>query len=135
MTRPELREAPPGGWIRAIREALGMTSSQLARRIGVSQPTVANWEQREAKGTISLQSLRKVAAAMECDLVHLLAPRKPLRKILEERALKIATRQADQVSQSMKLEGQGTSAIRRRKVIREEAHRLLEESPARLWDD
>lgn len=135
LARPALRERPSQGWIRAVRDALGMSTYQLARRIGVSQPTLANWEQREAKGTISLQSLRRVAAAMECDLVYVLAPRKALKKILEQRALQVAARSADRVAHSMDLEGQGTSTSRGKKNVQTAARRLLGESPKRLWDD
>ncbi|MBS0312545.1 MAG: helix-turn-helix domain-containing protein, partial [Proteobacteria bacterium] len=39
---------PPRGWVKAIREALGMTSAQLAKRMGVSQPRVFTLEQAEA---------------------------------------------------------------------------------------
>ena len=55
--------APRTGWIRAIREALGMSATQLARRMGVAQPTLTKLEQSEAADRIQLDSLRRVAAA------------------------------------------------------------------------
>ena len=60
------RPAPPKvGWIRAVRDALGMTGQQLASRLGVTWQSMADLEKSEAAGTITLNSLTKAAAAME----------------------------------------------------------------------
>ena len=56
---------PPKGWIRAIRDALGMTRGQLGARLGVKPQSIADLEQSEALGTIRLESLRRVAEALE----------------------------------------------------------------------
>jgi predicted DNA-binding mobile mystery protein A len=66
--------SPNRGWIKAIREALGMTTVQLAKRLGVKQPSVTALEQSEAKGTIELATLRRVAEALDCVLVYALVP-------------------------------------------------------------
>ena len=134
LSRPELRTPPGKGWIRSVREALGMSYYQLAKRIGVSQPTVVNWEQREAKGTISLQSIKKVADALQCDLVYALVPRKPLGEILEDRATQKAQTIVEQTSRSMSLEDQQTSLTYRKRAVKETAQQLLEKNPRRLWD-
>jgi transcriptional regulator with XRE-family HTH domain len=54
-------QRPPAGWARAIREALGMSAGQLARRVGVSRETIATLERSEGRGTITLASLEKLA--------------------------------------------------------------------------
>jgi len=71
---------PVSGWIRASRDAAGISSYELARRAGVSQPTVINWERRERGGTITLASLRRAAEALDADFTYLLALRNPPRK-------------------------------------------------------
>src|SRR6266404_8337614 len=73
--------SPVRGWIKAIREALGMSTAQLAMRLGVKQPSVVALEQSEAKGTIELATLRRVAKALDCTLVYALVPGKPLEAI------------------------------------------------------
>src|SRR5271154_7181917 len=78
--------SPARGWIKAVREALGMTTAQLARRLGIRQPSVVALEQSEAKGTIELATLRRVAEALDCTLVYALVPKKPLEDIVRERA-------------------------------------------------
>jgi predicted DNA-binding mobile mystery protein A len=126
---------PSRGWVRAIREALGMTTGQLARRLGVKQPRVVELEKAEATGNITVQSLERAAEAMGCQLVYTLVPRKPLTQVLEERATHIAQKRLASVEQTMRLEDQEVNDQR----IRTEAHQRLAKEllrrPARLWDE
>lgn len=48
---------PKKGWIREIRKALQMTTVQLAKRLGVSQSVISNFERSEREKTIRLNSL------------------------------------------------------------------------------
>ena len=48
---------PNGGWIRAVRDALGMSGAELARRMGVSQQRVATLERGELELTVPTQHL------------------------------------------------------------------------------
>lgn len=99
--------APPvRGWIKAIREALGMTTAQLAARLSVSQPTVVAMEQSEAKGTIQLATLKRVATALDCTLVYALVPNQPLETTLRDRARTVARRRLHAVDHTMLLEDQ-----------------------------
>src|SRR5215217_7999866 len=71
------REARPhGGWVRAIRDALGMSAADLAERMGVTQSTVARLESSERDGRIQLDTLQRAADALDCDLVYALVPRR-----------------------------------------------------------
>ncbi len=99
-------QVPREGWIRAIRTSLALTRSALAQRLGISPSSLADLEQSEAAGTITLNSLRKVAAAMECDVVYALVPRTSLNGILEQRAGQEARSILGRVRQTMKLEAQ-----------------------------
>lgn len=67
--------SPVHGWLRAIREAFGLSRARIADRLGVSIPTVQNYEKREKAETITLASLRRAAAALDCELVVALVPR------------------------------------------------------------
>src|SRR5258707_8758655 len=80
------RFTPPArGWIKAVREALGMSTAQLAKRLRIKQPSVIALEKSEAKGTIELATLRRVAEALDCTLVYTLVPKKPLDAIVRGR--------------------------------------------------
>jgi len=113
---------PPQGWIKAIREALGMTTSQLADRLGVSQSRASRLQKDEAADAITLHKLRDVAEAMNCTLVYALVPNQPLDDILRERANAIADKTLAHVSHSMALEDQSLTADR----IKRERERLIE---------
>lgn len=71
---PNLGGAPPGGWIRAIRLALGMTSRQLALRAMVSQSTLEAAQRAESERTVSLRTLDRYAAALDCRVAYALIP-------------------------------------------------------------
>lgn len=126
---------PPRGWVKAIREALGMTSAQLAKRLGVSQPRVVAIEQAEAKGTITLDSLERAAHALDCRLVYALVPRQPLDALVEERAAQLANKRLDSTRHTMALEAQALDTPdeneQRKRLIR----RLIEQAGSELWDD
>lgn len=123
--------APVRGWIKAIREALGMTAEQLAKRLGVKQPSVVAMEQSEAKGSIELATLRRVAEALDCTLVYALVPNKPLEAVVRDRARAFARRRREHVEHSMLLEDQ--------KVTAKDAEARLDEivretNPRLFWD-
>src|SRR5229473_8273716 len=99
-------EIPVRGWIKAIRESLGMTTAQLARRLGIKQPSVVAIEQSETKGSIELATLRRVAEALDCRLVYALVPKTTLELAVRERARAFARRRRAAVEHSMLLENQ-----------------------------
>ena len=124
-------QPPVRGWIRAIRDSLGMSTAQLAQRLGVRQPSVTALEQSEAKGTIELATLRRVAEALDCTLVYALVPRKPLDSIVRDKAREFAHRRLEPIRHSMLLEDQ--------KVTGENIHARLDEilrdtNPRLFWD-
>lgn len=126
---------PPKGWLRAIRDALGMTTGQFARRLGVSQPRVIKLEKSEVDGTLTLQTLQRAAEALGCRVVYTLVPDKPLADIVRERAEAVADRMASAVEQSMRLENQGVKDKSAASALRDETIQDLLRRPARLWDD
>jgi predicted DNA-binding mobile mystery protein A len=101
---------PHGGWIRAIRDALGMPAADLAERLGVAQSTVARLEASERAETIQLSTLRRAAAALECDLVYALVPRRPLEQSVSQRARALAVQQLGRIEHTMALEDQALGA-------------------------
>lgn len=109
--RPAERfRAPPKGWVRAIRDAIGMSGVQFARRLGVQPPSVAALEASEESGAIQLKTLRRAAEALDCTLVYALVPNGSLEGAVRARARKIALRDLGRVAHTMKLEAQETAA-------------------------
>lgn len=128
-------DRPGAGWIRAIREASGMSLRQLAERMGISKTTAATLERNEAAETVKLRSLRAVGAALDCDLVYALVPRTSLEDSVRRRARLVAERVVGRVSDSMDLEDQAISAAERERQVSDLAERLWQEMPKGLWDD
>jgi predicted DNA-binding mobile mystery protein A len=125
---------PPRGWIKAIREAIGMTTAQLAERTGVSQSRIPRIEQGEVNGSLTLKTLRAIAEGMDCTLVYALVPNKPLEDMVRERASQVADRQLARTNQTMKLENQALGMD----DLKDERARLVVEllggDARRLWD-
>jgi len=101
---------PPRGWIRALRDALGMTTRELASRMDVSQSRVTRLEQAEVNGRVTLATLRRAANALGCDLEYVLVPRKPLEELVRDQARRKARAQIERVDATMALENQRTDA-------------------------
>jgi predicted DNA-binding mobile mystery protein A len=97
---------PRGGWIRAIRDALGMSARDLAHRLGVTESTVARMETSERAQSIQLATLQKAAVALGCDLVYALVPRRPLEQTVHGQARRRAQAAIATVTHSMLLEDQ-----------------------------
>jgi predicted DNA-binding mobile mystery protein A len=121
---------PVHGWIRAIREALGMTTRQLSRRMRVAQSSILDFEKSEVDDTIKLSTLRRAAEALDCTLVYALVPNKPLATIVRDRARRIIRNQLAPVEHSMTLEDQRVD-ITNRQV----EDLILGLDPRKLWDD
>jgi predicted DNA-binding mobile mystery protein A len=122
---------PVRGWVKAIRAGLGMSSEQLAKRLGVKQPSVVAMEQSEAKGTIELATLRRVAEALDCTLVYALVPNKPLETIVRDRARILLRCRRAPVEHSMLLEDQAVSAKDSKARLDEF---IRDTNPSRFWD-
>lgn len=125
----QLLAAPSQGWIRTIRDALGMTSSQLAKRLGVSQARIIQMEQNESN--LKLSTLKKIAQALDCSFAYGLVPKKPLSQTIEERALKKARSIASGVNVNMALENQ---AVETQELIDDTKNELLEKNISSIWD-
>lgn len=129
---PASRYHPPvRGWIKAVREALGMTTEQLAARVGIKQPTLVAIEQSEAKGSIELATLRRVAAALDCTLVYALVPNRPLEATIRARAAAFLRKRRAPIEHSMLLEAQ--SVTRKDQQARLDAI-VRDTNPRLFWD-
>ncbi len=128
-----LSPRPRTGWVRAIREALGMSGAALARRLGISQAGVRKLESSEASDAITLASLRKLAEALDCELRYALVPRKPLAQALHDRAEELARARMGPISHSMALEDQAVDESVSKLQLELAIDQLLKGSRRALW--
>lgn len=131
----DLPPRPPSGWIKAIRESLGMAAAHLATRLGVTTSTVTRLETSEADDTISLGTLRRAAQALGCELHYALVPKQSLAETLETRAMTLARQRMAAVSHTMALEAQSTSHEALEVQTRALAEELLKGSRRALWKE
>jgi len=129
----ELPARPPSGWIKAIREALGMSAAYMAKRMGVAQSTAHRLETSEADDTITLGSLRRAADALGCELQYALVPKQSIAQTMETQANKIARERMAAVAHTMALEAQATSVETVDTQVQELAQSILKGSRRELW--
>ena len=125
---------PRGGWVRAIREALGMSAKQLGARVRVTRQTIESFERSEAQGKITLDSLNRLAKALGCRVVYALVPEKPLSEIQHDRARAAADALLKTAAHSMKLEAQSVDEKEQQRQRDRMAEALLHGNPKKLWE-
>jgi predicted DNA-binding mobile mystery protein A len=90
-------------------------------------------ERAEARGDITLSTLRRYAKALDCELTYALVPRQPLQKMIEQRADRIARNEIARVRHTMELEEQGTGDDERAREVATLRQQILDGRPSRLW--
>lgn len=128
------RRSPPRGWLRTIREALGMSVPQLAQRLGVTRQGLADLERREQEGTVTLAALSKAADALDCDLVYAIVPRSELGNLIEAQARARAVEEVKRITHTMRLEDQEGPPEEAERLIVERTADLLSKNPRKLWE-
>jgi predicted DNA-binding mobile mystery protein A len=77
---------PARGWLRAVREATGLTQGEVSSAMGVKRQSYAQFEAAEERGTLSVASLGRAAEAMGCELVYFIVPRPSVARTYAELA-------------------------------------------------
>ncbi len=125
---------PPRGWLHTIRTSLGMPQTFLAERLGVSQSSIVSYERSEAEGSIQMTTLRRVAEAMDCDLVYAVVPRASLEQTRFKQAQRVAWRTVRSVAETMALEDQALPQSDMERRVNDLAKTLLVDHPRAIWN-
>lgn len=110
------------GWIHYMRQALGLTLKNLAIASKLTQASVQQIEKREIAGKVTIETMRKIANAMDCEFVYAIVPKQELNAYLKEKAIIKATRIVQEADVHMTLEDQKVS-----QNIRERIERIAED--------
>lgn len=127
-------QPPKKGWIRAIRDALGMSGRQLGQRMGVSKMWITDMERLEAGSATTLKTLRRAAEAMDCVLVYALVPKTTLKETLLKQARQKVRQDMVRASHTMALEDQALAKDEAVKASETAAASLLHKLPKTFWD-
>jgi predicted DNA-binding mobile mystery protein A len=126
---------PERGWINTIRTTLNMTMAQLGTKLNMTRQGVKRIEESEANGTITLNSLKEVANAMDLKFVYALVPKNgTIDDLIEIKADKLAQKIVLRTNQNMKLEDQGIGDNKISKTIKDLANEIKREVRRSLWD-
>jgi|SRR6516162_9150498 len=122
--RQEVR--PRHGWLRAVREALGLSLEDLGKTLGINRSHVRWFETAEERERITLAKLRRVAEAMDCEVVYAVVPKTgTVAELAERRARAQATEDVLDAEHNMALENQAPGNVK--KLIEEETKRRLKQ--------
>ena len=119
----------PSSWIKTVREAIGMTVSQLAARLGVTQPRITKMESNE--DNLKLSTMKKAAEAMNCEFVYYFKPKTTFQNLVDEQAQKKAAEVLKTVNVNMSLENQ---EIAEDEVVKDFASDLINTKIKQIWD-
>ena len=125
---------PSRGWIRAIRDAVGMNGRQFADRMGVHRTRSGQIESDEVGGSVTIKTMRRAAEALDCAFVYGFVPRESLAQTLRDRAGVVASSRHARVSQTMRLEGQALDERQEEESLSDAISELLDNPPSSLWD-
>ena len=105
-------QRPAHGWLKTVRQALGLTLDTVGKRSGNSRSDIRAFERAEVRDRITLRSLRKVAEAMGCDLIYAIVPKSrggkggTFKRLAEAPVSDEGRRRVLTVEHSISLEGQ-----------------------------
>ncbi len=126
---------PQEGWLRTVRNALGMSGTQLAKRLGVTKARVSKAEQDEPSGSITLKTMQSMAQAMDCKFVYAVVPNKDVEAIIKQRAREKARLQVKAASTHMALEAQSLNKEQLEFEIERVAVQMVNKMPSDFWND
>jgi predicted DNA-binding mobile mystery protein A len=125
---------PGTGWIKTLREALGMSAKQLGKRVGIDQSRISRLEKAEADGDLKLSSLKKVAEGLDMKFVYSFVPKERLETMVRDQAKKIALERMAKVNHTMRLEEQELSDEQKEQALEDLIQKILLEEPKDFWD-
>lgn len=122
------------GWIKLIREALGMSTKQLGKRVGIDQSRISRLENAEIENDLKLSSLKKIAEGLNMKFVYGFVPESSLEEVVREQAKKIALKRMTKVNHTMRLEQQELSEDEKNKALEDLIQKIMIEKPKDFWD-
>ena len=122
------------GWIKLIREALGMSARQLGKKVGIDQSRISRLEAADTEGDLKLSSLKKIAEGLNMKFVYAFVPEESLEQTVQQQAEKIALKRLNRVSHSMMLEDQELSYSDKQSALETLKQKIMINEPKDFWD-
>ncbi|MDQ7050289.1 MAG: mobile mystery protein A [Enterobacterales bacterium] len=122
------------GWLKTVRKALGMSGTQLAKRLGVTKGQISQTESGELSASVTLKTMQKMAQAMDCRFVYAVIPTQEIEEIIKQRATLKAKEQIKAASSQMALEAQSLNDEQIAFAVDQLASEIVEKKPSDLWE-
>ncbi len=126
---------PQQGWIKTIREALGLSASQLGKKVGIDQSRISRLENAEKTGELKLSSLQKIANGLNMKFVYGFVPEETFEAMVRDQAKRIALKRLETLDNTMRLEKQALSDEDKKKALDDMIEKILIDSPKDFWDE
>jgi predicted DNA-binding mobile mystery protein A len=129
-------KTPPEGWLRTVRNALGMSGAQVANKMGVTRSRVTQAEHAELTGGVTLKSMQATAEAMGCRFVYAVIPVSGrIEDIITAQAHKKALAIVGTASKHMALENQKLPDDKIAREVERITREIASEMPPDFWVD
>ncbi|MCK5580708.1 MAG: mobile mystery protein A [Candidatus Omnitrophica bacterium] len=125
---------PQQGWIKTIREVLGLSTSQLGKKVGIDQSRISRLENAEKTGNLKLSSLQKIAQGLNMKFVYGFVPEDTLESMVKDQAKRIALKRMKILDNTMRLEKQALSEEEKKKALDDMMEKILIDNLKGLWD-
>ena len=122
-----------GQRIKNIREALGMTQAQLARRAKIGQSALSRLEEDISKS--SLATVLKLVRALGCNFMGAITAERTLGQILSKQAEGAAKKILDRTIANMAMEEQGSNKSSYNYQLKKLVDEFMENPGPELWED
>lgn len=133
--KTEMVLVPDKGWINTIRTTLNMTMAQLGTKLGITKQGVKRIEESEAKGSISINSLKEIGSALDLKLVYGFVPKDgTIDNLINIKVQTLAKKIVLRTNQNMKLEDQGISEEKIKQSVIDLTTEIKREMRKSLWE-
>ena len=127
-------QPPSEGWLASLRKALGMSGTQVAKRMGVTRSAIYQAERNEREGAISISQMQKIAEAMGGRFVYAIIPEGSVQDVIRAQAYRKAEARIRRAGAHMALESQSLSREQTKRKIDELAEQLMRDMPSDFWE-
>jgi predicted DNA-binding mobile mystery protein A len=129
-------KTPPEGWMRTVRTALGMSGSDVAKKMGVTRALITKVEHAELTGGVTLKSMQVMADAMGCRFVYAIIPSSGrVEDLITAQARKKAKGIVETASKHMALENQKLPDDNIAQEVERLTREITQEMPSDFWRD
>lgn len=128
------KDLPIGKQVQLVREALGMTQAQLAKRCHIPQSMIARIE-RDLSFDPRLSTVRKLAKGLSCSLTARFVPVEEIEKVIDQKSLDVARKLVGLSKSTAGLERQMPEDRYIELQVREMQNKIREKRTSFMWDD